>query len=154
MIFMKRIFVVLAVVLVLSFVLAGCGGGADSSESSEISASETQSLTQAVTADSSFTVKTDYATLRLPYKYVDAIVPKVSGDTVTLSSGNATLIDFYFNSDKGTKLGTFKSDKGEVTFSMKAYDVKDNKNHLAMQDDCLNSVLEGLKAEYSFATAK
>lgn len=151
---MKRIFVVLAFLLILSFVLAGCGGGAGSSESSEISASETQSVTHTVNQDTGFSVKTDYATLRLPYKYKDAIVPKVSGDTVTLSSGNVTLIDFYFNSDKGTKLGTFKSDKGDVTFSMKGYDVKDNKDHLAMQDDCLNSVLEGLKAEYSFAAAK
>ena len=146
---MKRFLIVLAALLVAALAFAGCGKGSDSSE-----ASVTQSVTQAVTEDSGFSVKTDYAILRLPDKYSDAIVPKVAGDTVTLSSGNTALIDFYFNSDKGTKLGTFKSDKGDVTFSMKGYDVKDNKDHLAMQDDCLNSVLEGLKAEYSFAAAK
>lgn len=109
-----------------------------------------ESGSQQISSDKSFTVETDYANLKLPYKYSDAITAKVDSNTVTLSSGKTVLLEFYFNSDKGIEIGTFKSKNGEEKISVQSYDVKKNKNYTAMQDECINSIIEGLTETNNF----
>lgn len=147
---MKKIVICFVCIIAMLASLAACNRGADSaSENKGGAASADQSASL-----SNYTVNTDYAVLTLPLQYIDAVQATVDTDCVSLVSGEQKLLDLYFNSDQGTALGTFSSEKGEVKLSMMPYDVPAGSDYTAMQDDCLNEILKGLMKDYSFKASK
>ena len=142
---MKKIIICVICILAMICVLSACNNGAKNASADLATPAE---------SISSYSVNTDYAALTLPYKYLDVVKVEAEGDCVRLTADNQQLFDLYFNSDQGTVLGTFRSDKGEVQLSMVPYEAPADSVYVAMQDDCLNEILKGLQADYSFAPKK
>lgn len=139
---MKKIIICVICILAVIGILSACNKGTDSASADQATPIESTPTT--------YTVKTDYAVLTLPYQYLDVVNAEVKEDCVSLMADKQKLFDLYFNSDQGTVLGTFQSDNGEITLSMKPYEAPADSNYVAMQDNCLNEILKGLQKDYSF----
>lgn len=150
---MKKMLLCLICIILLIFSLAACNKESNQ-ESSDETVPASDSTTSETLLTNGFTVKTDYAVLVLPSQYSDAVKATFKDDCVHLVSGKQKLMDLYFNSDKGTVLGTFTSEKGQVKLSMVSYKVSAKSDYVAMQDDCLNEILKGLMKDYAFKTSK
>ena len=143
---MKKIIICVICILAMICILSACDKGADNASADQ--------ATPIASTPATYTVNTDYAVLTLPYQYLDVVKAEVKADCVSLTADKQQLFDLYFNSDQGTVLGTFKSGQGDVTLSMTPYEAPADSAYVAMQDDCLNEILKGLKEDYSFAPKK
>ena len=143
---MKKIIICVICILAVICILSACNKGTGSASADQATPIESTPTT--------YTVKTDYAVLTLPYQYLDVVNAEVKEDCVSLMADKQQLFDLYFNSDQGTVLGTFQSDNGEITLSMTPYEAPADSDYVAMQDDCLNEILKGLQKDYSFTPKK
>ena len=157
-------------VIAMAFCLSACGGGNDSSGSSDVKQSAaTKDEAASGEADSTaapavpemtesevetFEIETKYAVLKYPKKWEKDVNVKINdGDpyTVSFSSNNVPLFSLVFNGTQGDYIGTLKRDDGNVTLRIVSEHLDKNsdryEDYASMAED-VNEILNHLHFDY------
>ena len=149
---MKKIIALLLCALFLGVCLGGCksetNGGSDSAAGDKAS-------TEQGTDD--MVIETSYLTLHFPAKWEDKVKTKEDKDKVTFSCGDDKLFDVFFNSKDGNKIATYDTEDGEITVSVKSYEIPEkakNRDELLNMQEDINYLLSALEKEYAASDKK
>ena len=149
MIFLKRIFI-LTLIFMLIIPLAACGGGQQDGGATQDEGSSSQSVQIGVNKGDTYVIEAGGLQLKYPAKWKDKVKVELSGNKAAFTRGDDKIFDILFNSDEGNVLGTVKGDKNTV-ISVVDYKIKEDDAELSEMIADLNVIINNLAADYDFA---